>query len=383
MELPDLMKSDGTSLEKSGDGYKALCMFHEEKTPSLSLFRGKNGEWRYYCFGCGASGNDVEYLKQAHDMTVQEAMLHLHGEGTPRCAPNPATEPVPKKERKRKVLDALPENHAARYTYRDRNANVLFVVQRYYRGDEKYFGQYSKREDGRWEKGMTLSEDRPLYGLFTLTRSDTARPVMVVEGEKCADLVHRNFPNTVVVSWFGGDSAWSRTDWTPLYRRHVMLVCDANAVGILAMANIAEMLEEHCTIQMIIPKNGDNKWEKNGKWDIGDLIEKKDRKEVMNWIRGNVHEWDDLMRDRIRQLRQWKDRQKQRSVDMVKAVKGLENNPYFDLFEAREAIRKAKTPQHLQMIAPATFWIEHFGPNWTERAGEIRKTVRSACHRRS
>lgn len=42
-------------------GDKILCPFHDEKTPSMSIFTGRNGALRYHCFGCGADGT-VEHM---------------------------------------------------------------------------------------------------------------------------------------------------------------------------------------------------------------------------------------------------------------------------------------------------------------------------------
>lgn len=43
-------------LERVGNKYKALCPFHNEKTPSFYLFTDSN---RYYCFGCNEGGNVI------------------------------------------------------------------------------------------------------------------------------------------------------------------------------------------------------------------------------------------------------------------------------------------------------------------------------------
>lgn len=40
---------------------KGLCPFHEEKTPSFTVYQGRNGGLRYHCFGCGADGT-AEHL---------------------------------------------------------------------------------------------------------------------------------------------------------------------------------------------------------------------------------------------------------------------------------------------------------------------------------
>ena len=42
-----------------GGGYKGLCPFHDEKTPSFTV-SPRRGIWR--CFGCGESGDVDDFL---------------------------------------------------------------------------------------------------------------------------------------------------------------------------------------------------------------------------------------------------------------------------------------------------------------------------------
>ena len=47
------------SLKKMGKDYKGLCPFHQEKTPSFFVVPAKGF---YHCFGCGKSGNTVNFI---------------------------------------------------------------------------------------------------------------------------------------------------------------------------------------------------------------------------------------------------------------------------------------------------------------------------------
>lgn len=73
VDLVDLI--DGrVPLKRSGSNYKACCPFHSEKTPSFSVNRAKQF---YYCFGCGAHGNAIDFLRAYERLDFPEAVAHL------------------------------------------------------------------------------------------------------------------------------------------------------------------------------------------------------------------------------------------------------------------------------------------------------------------
>jgi DNA primase len=61
-------------LQKSGAAYKALCPFHDEKSPSLIIQRGDS---HYHCFGCGAHGDAIQFLMTHLKMSFVEAVENL------------------------------------------------------------------------------------------------------------------------------------------------------------------------------------------------------------------------------------------------------------------------------------------------------------------
>lgn len=61
-------------LQRSGSSYKALCPFHEEKTPSFLIQRG---DTHYHCFGCGAHGDAIAFLMSHVKMSFTEAVESL------------------------------------------------------------------------------------------------------------------------------------------------------------------------------------------------------------------------------------------------------------------------------------------------------------------
>ena len=60
-----------TQLKKVGRSWKGLCPFHNEKTPSFTVNQ-ENG--RYYCFGCQATGDSIEFLREIDSLDFVAAV---------------------------------------------------------------------------------------------------------------------------------------------------------------------------------------------------------------------------------------------------------------------------------------------------------------------
>ena len=65
---------DYVLLKKTGENYKGLCPFHNEKTPSFTVSPAKGF---FYCFGCQAKGNAAGFLMQQASLTFFEAIQML------------------------------------------------------------------------------------------------------------------------------------------------------------------------------------------------------------------------------------------------------------------------------------------------------------------
>lgn len=61
-------------LKRAGSSYKGLCPFHNEKTPSFVVSEQKQ---LFTCFGCGASGDVIEFTKKYYNLNFQEAVEKL------------------------------------------------------------------------------------------------------------------------------------------------------------------------------------------------------------------------------------------------------------------------------------------------------------------
>src|SRR5919106_1597599 len=62
------------ALKKIGQNFQGLCPFHDDKTPSLSVSPEKK---IFRCFGCGASGNAITFLRRHKNLPFPEAVSFL------------------------------------------------------------------------------------------------------------------------------------------------------------------------------------------------------------------------------------------------------------------------------------------------------------------
>lgn len=75
-EAIDIVELIGSSihLQKAGKNFKALCPFHQEKTPSFYVFPDTQS---FYCFGCGASGDAITFVMRTEQLGFREALERL------------------------------------------------------------------------------------------------------------------------------------------------------------------------------------------------------------------------------------------------------------------------------------------------------------------
>lgn len=66
--------SNYVSLKKSGSGYKSLCPFHQEKTPSFMVSPQRQ---IFHCFGCHAGGNVFTFMQRIENISFIESVKLL------------------------------------------------------------------------------------------------------------------------------------------------------------------------------------------------------------------------------------------------------------------------------------------------------------------
>lgn len=71
LQLCDKLELEVT---RTGQNYVTLCPFHDERTPSFTLFPETN---TYKCFGCHVNGDAIELVKELQNLTFKESLVWL------------------------------------------------------------------------------------------------------------------------------------------------------------------------------------------------------------------------------------------------------------------------------------------------------------------
>lgn len=79
-------------LQRAGQEWKACCPLHQDRSPSFTIF--DDGK-RFQCFGCGASGDVLDFIQRLHGVGLRDAADMLTG----GYAPTIEVEPLPAKDR--------------------------------------------------------------------------------------------------------------------------------------------------------------------------------------------------------------------------------------------------------------------------------------------
>lgn len=97
-------------LIRSGTSLKGCCPFHQEKSPSFNVYE-KDGH--YHCFGCGAHGDAIDFVRLTENLSFPETVAQLAqsvGMALPLDEPH-----VEEQDKKLKRLRALMESACAFY----------------------------------------------------------------------------------------------------------------------------------------------------------------------------------------------------------------------------------------------------------------------------
>lgn len=123
LDLPMIMQNEGIHLRRSGNGYQFKCCFHPDKHPSGSL--RNNGKWRFHCFGCGASGDAVDFVMRRHNIDFKAAASYFGIEKAPLTLEEKAR--IKKHKQQQKITETFERWELAAI---DELRNTIFSIYR-------------------------------------------------------------------------------------------------------------------------------------------------------------------------------------------------------------------------------------------------------------
>ena len=107
-------------LRRRGRTLSGLCPFHNEKTPSFVVYPDTQS---FYCFGCGAAGDVINFVRKYNNLSYVEGVKQLAAR-----VGMPLPEEDDKESRARQRLLEI-NRSAARYFYEQLNANTPEAAQ--------------------------------------------------------------------------------------------------------------------------------------------------------------------------------------------------------------------------------------------------------------
>jgi putative DNA primase/helicase len=207
-----------SDLKRNGKEYKAVCPFHDDTDPSLSI-NPETGQ--FHCFGCKAGGDIFTFYAKLNE-------LSLNGD-FPRVCQGIANDfniPVNAKQKRtnKKKTTSKQSKIVQTYDYRDETFGKLLYQK--IRTEPKGFYIRRPSINGAWKNG--LGKVKPvLYRLKQVTEADE---VCITEGEKDADnLVKLGFAATTN---FDGAGKWRDEYNEPLAGKSINIFPDYDQQGI-------------------------------------------------------------------------------------------------------------------------------------------------------
>src|SRR5436305_10649291 len=138
------------ALKKVGQRWTGLCPFHAEKSPSFSV----NAEEKlFYCFGCGAKGDVITFLREIEHLEFAEAVEALAAKAGIRVRYDRAAVPRDRERRERLVevtKKAVDWYHERLLSGADAAAARSYLRSRGYDGDVVRQFQLGSAPDG-WD----------------------------------------------------------------------------------------------------------------------------------------------------------------------------------------------------------------------------------------
>ena len=198
------------------DEWLALCPAHDDHRPSLSIGL-RDGKILLHCHA-GCKTEDI-----LRSVGLDTSALF---NDAPACRA-PVPERSGRAETEEYTEEEILKGSTSYHDYRSAEGDLLFRVVRYPDGEDKQFKVYTPRLGDLWGPRLNGAQ-RVLYNLPEISRRKS-EPVLLVEGEKCADaLIERGVLATT--NPFGAGK-WRASYSESLRDREVVILPDNDKAG--------------------------------------------------------------------------------------------------------------------------------------------------------
>lgn len=176
--LKDLIENEtGKRFNKN----KMCCPFHSEKTPSFTIKKYSDKD-RYYCFGCGAKGDEIDFVMKYKNMTYIEACNYLGIELDP--VTKEIYSNIEKVEKVAKNIKDL--TFIKLYSFTGSDSKVLYFKAKFKDNEGNKQCRYYHLNNGNVE--FNRGHIEVPYNYSRLVRAiENKKPIFILEGEKDAD----------------------------------------------------------------------------------------------------------------------------------------------------------------------------------------------------
>jgi len=200
--------------------------------------------------------------------------------------------------------DNLLGQPTARWDYYDENKKIIACVYRYETKRGKQYRPWDVKSCSH-----RAPDIRPLYNIPNIIKS---RNVIIVEGEKSADaLIQAGIVATTAM--FGANAPLNKTDWRPVYKKHVIIWPDNDGPGITYARQLAEYLKPNVASLSILkpptekPKGWDAADAKAEEISLQDFIKQSERAHIKRpaIVPINILDWKRTPPDRNWVIEGW------------------------------------------------------------------------------
>lgn len=120
-DIEDIISSYVT-LKRRGSTFVGLCPFHNEKTPSFTVYPDTQS---FYCFGCGVGGDVVTFIKNIENLDYIDALKYLADKAGIQMPQDGFDDSLAKKRRRIYQVNREAAQYFYSYLYSDEGADGL------------------------------------------------------------------------------------------------------------------------------------------------------------------------------------------------------------------------------------------------------------------